>query len=83
MTDEKHSDAASSSSSGPKHAVADSLHTTTLAEVVPVERSSNPFKRQTPTVVLVWNVVSSWLDSDFRPFLHKRLRQRRAPSARM
>ncbi len=45
MTDEKHSDAASSSSSGPKHAAADPLHTTTLAEVVPVERSSNPFKR--------------------------------------
>ena len=50
MSDEKHFDAASSSSSDPEHGAASSqegshIHPTTLAEVVPVERSSNPFKR--------------------------------------
>ncbi|TKY87990.1 hypothetical protein EX895_003086 [Sporisorium graminicola] len=50
MTDEKAFDAASSSSSNAKPGVPGSkevsqIHTTTLAEVVPVQRSSNPFKR--------------------------------------
>lgn len=50
MADEKHFDAASSSSSDPKHGVAGSqedthVHPTTLAEVTPVVRSSNPLVR--------------------------------------
>ena len=50
MADEKQFDTASSSSSDPKHGAVtlqqDShFHPTTLADVAPVERSSNPFMR--------------------------------------
>ncbi|KAJ1596223.1 hypothetical protein NDA14_001226 [Ustilago hordei] len=46
MTDEKHFDAASSSSFDPKHGQDCShVHPTTLADVLPVQRPSNPVKR--------------------------------------